>query len=87
LPYVSGWVYSGELLKLGFDVSERTISRYFRRLSPPDQLRKLWAAFLRNHYEVITAMDFFTVPDRYARLVSLRRIGGLHHRYDWQQAA
>ena len=52
----------GELLKLGFDVSERTVSRYIRRLSPPEQARKLWATFLRNHREVITAMDFFTVP-------------------------
>jgi putative transposase len=31
-------------------------------LSPADQKRKLWATFLRNHREVITAMDFFTVP-------------------------
>ena len=52
----------GELLKLGFDVSERTVSRYLRRLSPSDQARKLWATFLRNHREVIAAMDFFTVP-------------------------
>ena len=52
----------GELLKLGFDVSERTVSRYLRRLFPPEQARKLWAAFLRNHREAITAMDFFTVP-------------------------
>ena len=52
----------GELLKLGFDVSERTVSRYIRRLSPRKQARKLWAAFLRNHREVIAAMDFFTVP-------------------------
>jgi transposase InsO family protein len=52
----------GELLKLGFDISERTVSRYIPRLSPPDQARKLWAAFLRNHREVIAAMDFFTVP-------------------------
>ena len=52
----------GELLKLGFDVSERTVSRYMRRLSPREQVRKLWATFLRNHREVITAMDFFTVP-------------------------
>jgi hypothetical protein len=41
---------------------ERTVSRYIRRLSPPEQARKLWATFLRNHREVITAMDFFTVP-------------------------
>src|SRR5262245_9505337 len=46
----------GELLKLGFEVSERTISRYIRRLSPPEQARKLWATFLRNHREVIAAM-------------------------------
>jgi transposase InsO family protein len=52
----------GELLKLGFDLSERTVSRYLRRLYPRDHARKLWAAFLRNHREVIAAMDFFTVP-------------------------
>jgi transposase InsO family protein len=52
----------GELLKLGFEVSERTVSRYIRHLSPPGQARKLWAAFLRNHRDVIAAMDFFTVP-------------------------
>jgi transposase InsO family protein len=52
----------GELLKLGFDVSERTVSRYLRRLSPLDDARKLWSAFLRNHREAIAAMDFFTVP-------------------------
>lgn len=52
----------GELLKLGFDVSERTVSRYLLRLYPRNQARKLWAAFLRNHREVIAAMDFFTVP-------------------------
>ena len=52
----------GELLKLGFEVSERTVSRYLRRVSPAEQARKLWGTFLRNHREVITAMDFFTVP-------------------------
>jgi putative transposase len=31
-------------------------------LAPSHQKRKLWAAFLRNHREVITAMDFFTIP-------------------------
>ena len=51
----------GELLKLGFDVSERTVSRYLRRLYPREQARKLWAAFVQNHRDVIVAMDFFTV--------------------------
>jgi putative transposase len=52
----------GELLKLGFAVSERTVSRYLHRLFPPERARKLWPAFLRNHREAIAAMDFFTVP-------------------------
>jgi transposase InsO family protein len=52
----------GELLKLGLCVPERIVSRYIRRLSPRGQARKLWATFLRNHGEVISVMDFFTVP-------------------------
>ena len=52
----------GELLKLGFDLSERTVSRYLRRISPASNAGKLWLAFLRNHREIIAAMDFFTVP-------------------------
>jgi putative transposase len=52
----------GELLKLGFDVSERTVSRYLRHLSPAVNAGKLWATFLRNQGKVIAAMDFFTVP-------------------------
>ena len=52
----------GELLKLGFDVSERTISRYLFRVGRNGDARKLWLVFLKNHREVIAAMDFFTVP-------------------------
>jgi hypothetical protein len=49
----------GELHKLGFDVSERSVSRYICHLSNPNQAaRKLWVAFLRNHCDVIAAMDF-----------------------------
>jgi putative transposase len=51
-----------ELLKLRLEVSERTVSRYIKRLSPSDQTNNLWTTFLRNHREVIAAMDFFTVP-------------------------
>ena len=56
----------GELLKLGFEVSERTVSRYLRRLSPSDQARKLWATFLRNHREVIAAMRFHSAHDHFS---------------------
>jgi putative transposase len=47
---------------LGFEVSESSVSRYLLLLSPSDQAHKRWATFLRNHREVIAAMDFFTVP-------------------------
>jgi hypothetical protein len=52
----------GELLKLGFEVSERTVSRYLAQVGRNEDARKLWAVFLKNHREVIAAMDFFTVP-------------------------
>jgi len=51
----------GELLMLGFDVSERTVSRWVRRAPGDPEQRNRWQAFLRNHREVIAAMDFFTV--------------------------
>jgi hypothetical protein len=47
---------------LGFNVSERTISRWMRRAHRDPEPAKRWLAFLRNHREAIAAMDFFTVP-------------------------
>ena len=52
----------GELLKLGLEVSERTVPRYLARLGRKGDSGKLWLIFLKNHREVIAAMDFFTVP-------------------------
>jgi len=52
----------GELLMLGFDVSERTISRWMRRAPRDPEPPKRWLAFLHNHRAAIAAMDFFTVP-------------------------
>ncbi len=52
----------GELLKIGFEVSERTVSRYLAQGGRHGDGRKLWLVFLKNHREVIAAMDFFTVP-------------------------
>jgi putative transposase len=52
----------GELLMLGFDLSERTISRWIKRAPRVLDPAKRWLAFLRNHREAIAAMDFFTVP-------------------------
>jgi hypothetical protein len=52
----------GEFQKLGFEVSERTVARYLRRVRRRDDPAKRWLSFLTNHREVIVAFDFFTVP-------------------------
>jgi transposase InsO family protein len=52
----------GELVKLGFDVSERTVARFMpRRPSDPEQ-RLCWRQFLASHRHAIVAADFLTVP-------------------------
>ena len=52
----------GELKMLGFDISERSVSRWMRRAPRNPEAAKRWAAFLKNHREAIATMDFFTVP-------------------------
>src|ERR1700737_787368 len=52
----------GELLKLGFKVSEPTVSRWLQRVPRSPDVGRRWLRFLRNHREAIAAMDFFTVP-------------------------
>jgi putative transposase len=50
----------GELLKLGFDVSQATVAKYLRRrATPPSQALR---TFLANHASQIASIDFFTVP-------------------------
>ncbi|MGA8292985.1 MAG: integrase core domain-containing protein, partial [Rhodoplanes sp.] len=50
----------GELLKLGFAVSQSTVARYMARKSnPPSQS---WRTFVCNHAPEIAAMDLFVVP-------------------------
>jgi putative transposase len=46
----------GELLKLGFELSQATVAKYMvRRRMPPSQT---WHTFLRNHAKDIVASDF-----------------------------
>jgi hypothetical protein len=45
---------------LGFEVSERTVSRWMRRAPRAPEPAKRWLPFIRNHREAIAAMDFFT---------------------------
>ena len=51
-----------ELEKLGFQVSLATVSRYLPEKEPGDGPRQRWRTFLRNHRDVISAMDFLVVP-------------------------
>src|SRR3954454_7506201 len=62
----------GELLLLGFEISEPTVSRYLQRLKRIPEATKAsqWLAFLNNHREVIAAFDFFTVPTLCFRTLS-----------------
>jgi hypothetical protein len=46
----------GELKILGFDISERTVLRWMRKVPRSPVSAKRWAIFLNNHREVIAAM-------------------------------
>ena len=50
----------GELMKLGIEASEATVSRYMvRHRKPPSQT---WRTFLDNHVGCLVSADFFVVP-------------------------
>jgi putative transposase len=84
----------GELLKLGYDNGEATVSTSLRRIRKPPS--HSWRTFLANHLEAIDAVDFFTVPTvsfnvlhvfvviKHARrrLIHIPELGGLHHHYE-----
>jgi hypothetical protein len=67
----------GEMLMLGFDVSERTVSRFLPRRPADPDARRRWLNFLRNHREVLAAMDFFTVPTATFRVLYVFFV--IHH--------
>jgi putative transposase len=50
----------GELLKLGINIGETSVSKYLiRNRKPPSQT---WRTFLDNHLKSLVSVDFFTVP-------------------------
>ena len=50
----------GELLKLGINVGESSVSKYMvRSRKPPSQT---WRTFLEIHAKQLVSIDFFTVP-------------------------
>ena len=88
----------GELLMLGFEVAQSTVSKYLVRGNrPPSQT---WKTFLRNHADAMAAIDMVVVPtvsagfDRMVAEVCLGKVGAVAAREvsrfarnsrDWQQ--
>ena len=57
----------GELLKLGFEISQSSVAKYMANCrAPPSQG---WRTFLRNHADGVAAMDLFVVPTLSFRLL------------------
>ena len=93
----------GELSKLGFDISERTVSRYMPRRKPqPEEINevhliRLVREYITYYHEDRTHLSLKKDtpnsrpvkkrPSEKAKVVSLPRVGGLHHRYGWSEAA
>jgi len=80
----------GELLKLGLEISESTVSRWMpksRKTPSPS-----WRAFLENHLGDLVSIDFFAVPTARFRVLfcllvlSHKRRRVLHHRYERRAA-
>ena len=67
----------GELLKLGFTISQRSVARIMpRRRGPPSQS---WKTFLANHVAHLAAVDFLVVPTATFRILFVSVVL-LHHR-------
>ena len=58
----------GELLKLGIEIAERTVSRLMPKRRP--ELSQTWRTFLANHLLDLVSIDFFTVPTARFRVLS-----------------
>jgi len=68
----------GELLKLGIDVAERTVSRLIPKRCPePSQT---WRTFLANHVRDLVSIDFFTAPTAGLRVLFVLVVLAHHRR-------
>ena len=68
----------GELLKLGIDVAERTVSRLISNRRPPPS--QTWRTFLANHVRDLVSIDFFTVPTANLRVLFVLVVLAHHRR-------
>jgi len=51
----------GEMLKLGFDISESSVLRYMPK-NDPRTTKQRWKTFLKNHSAQMVSVDFLVVP-------------------------
>jgi putative transposase len=67
-----------ELLKLGIEVAERTLSRLLpKRRTPSSQT---WRTFLANHVRDLVSLEFFTVPTAGLRVLFVLIVLAHHRR-------
>jgi len=52
----------GELLKLGINIDETTVSNYLKRFRTGNPPSQTWHTFLKNHMHNTFAIDFFAMP-------------------------
>jgi putative transposase len=68
----------GELLKVGMNVAERTVSRLMPKRRPaPSQT---WRTFLTNHVRDLVSIDFLTVPTAHWRVLFILVVLAHHRR-------
>ena len=51
----------GEMLKLGYDISQATVWRYVPKKNGDSNAQR-WKTFLKNHASEIISIDYFSVP-------------------------
>ena len=59
----------GELAKLGYEVSEKTVARYMKKNNPDNSKRQCWLTFLRNHAKYIVGIDSLVVRNIYFKAI------------------
>src|SRR6201993_3338489 len=59
-PFWGATKIHGELLRLGIQVAQSTVSIYM--VPRPDRPLQTWKTFVRNHMEGIASIDLFVVP-------------------------
>jgi hypothetical protein len=81
-PFWGATKIHGELLKLGIQVAQSTVSTYM--VPRPDRPLQTWKTFVRNHIEGIASIDLFVVPTiAFQQLFAFLVLGHAQRRLLW----